>query len=88
MSQTFSKLIPHYFNIKKKRQLTFVGWVKKSKIFFEAVHIGIQLSETEFPKNWLTDGIQIKILFPFRRKPWYRSMIWLSHLDIYKKRTN
>nr|YP_010536296.1 hypothetical protein RF1 [Tamarix arceuthoides]UYC28456.1 hypothetical protein RF1 [Tamarix arceuthoides] len=34
---------------------------------------GVQLSETEFPKNWLRDGIQIKILFPFRLKPWHKS---------------
>lgn len=27
--------------------------------------VQLELSETEFPKNWLTDGIQIKILFPF-----------------------
>nr|QII68555.1 Ycf1 [Caldesia parnassifolia]QII68556.1 Ycf1 [Caldesia parnassifolia] len=30
----------------------------------------IPLSETEFPEDWLTDGIQIKIVFPFRLKPW------------------
>uniref|UniRef100_A0AAU7VD66 Protein TIC 214 n=1 Tax=Halerpestes tricuspis TaxID=1510229 RepID=A0AAU7VD66_9MAGN len=36
---------------------------------------GVQLSETEFPKNWLTDGIQIKILFPFCLKPWHRSKL-------------
>ncbi|XP_056164036.1 protein TIC 214 [Syzygium oleosum] len=36
---------------------------------------GVQLSETEFPKNWLTDGIQIKILFPFCLKPWHRSKV-------------
>ncbi|PSJ20025.1 hypothetical protein CVH10_19775, partial [Halomonas sp. ND22Bw] len=24
---------------------------------------GVQLSEKEFPKNWLADGVQIKILF-------------------------
>nr|YP_010308165.1 hypothetical chloroplast RF1 [Meconopsis integrifolia]ULU28581.1 hypothetical chloroplast RF1 [Meconopsis integrifolia] len=31
---------------------------------------GVQLSEIEFPKNWLTEGIQIKILYPFYPKPW------------------
>uniref|UniRef100_UPI0030DF2ADD hypothetical protein RF1 n=1 Tax=Ranunculus ficaria TaxID=79245 RepID=UPI0030DF2ADD len=36
---------------------------------------GVPLSETEFPKNWLTDGIQIKILFPFCLKPWHRSKL-------------
>nr|YP_009160860.1 hypothetical chloroplast RF19 [Haloxylon ammodendron]AGZ13410.1 hypothetical chloroplast RF19 [Haloxylon ammodendron]WLF86900.1 hypothetical chloroplast RF1 [Haloxylon ammodendron]WLF86911.1 hypothetical chloroplast RF1 [Haloxylon ammodendron] len=34
---------------------------------------GVQLSETEFPKNWLTDGIQIKIFYPFCLKPWHKS---------------
>ncbi|MDT9166009.1 hypothetical protein RSW31_26350, partial [Escherichia coli] len=29
--------------------------------------------ENEFPQNWLTDGIQIKILFPFRLQSWHRS---------------
>nr|QFV17859.1 hypothetical chloroplast RF1 [Ranunculus sceleratus] len=36
---------------------------------------GVQLSEKEFPKNWLTDGIQIKILFPFCLKPWHRAKL-------------
>nr|YP_010423447.1 hypothetical protein RF1 [Urera cameroonensis]USG96921.1 hypothetical protein RF1 [Urera cameroonensis] len=35
----------------------------------------VQLSEKEFPKNWLKDGIQIKILFPFRLKPWHKSKL-------------
>nr|YP_010423615.1 hypothetical protein RF1 [Laportea grossa]USG97089.1 hypothetical protein RF1 [Laportea grossa] len=35
----------------------------------------VQLSENEFPKNWLKDGIQIKILFPFRLKPWHKSKL-------------
>ncbi|MCE6983585.1 hypothetical protein EI534_40800, partial [Pseudomonas frederiksbergensis] len=26
-------------------------------------------------QKWLTDGIQIKILFPFRLKPWHKSKI-------------
>nr|YP_010715332.1 hypothetical protein RF1 [Myricaria rosea]WDE23705.1 hypothetical protein RF1 [Myricaria rosea] len=47
---------------------------------------GVQLSETEFPKNWLTDGIQIKILFPFRLKPWHRSKIQPSQKDPKKEK--
>jgi hypothetical protein len=46
---------------------------------------GVQLSEKEFPKNWLTDGIQIKILFPFRLKPWHRSKLRSPHKDQIKK---
>nr|YP_010512116.1 hypothetical protein Ycf1 [Myrospermum sousanum]UXL83440.1 hypothetical protein Ycf1 [Myrospermum sousanum] len=42
------------------------------EMYIKCTYNGVQLSETEFPKNWLTDGIQIKILFPFRLKPWHR----------------
>nr|WRO37308.1 Ycf1 protein [Amorphophallus kachinensis]WRO37320.1 Ycf1 protein [Amorphophallus kachinensis] len=54
---------------------------------------GVQLSETEFPQDWLTDGIQIKIIFPFRLKPWRKSKVrWRKskvrshHRDTMKKR--
>nr|YP_009695707.1 Ycf1 [Caiophora cirsiifolia]QEJ82289.1 Ycf1 [Caiophora cirsiifolia] len=43
---------------------------------------GVQLSEREFPKNWLIDGIQIKILFPFCLKPWHKSKLRSSHRDL------
>nr|YP_009767803.1 Ycf1 [Moldenhawera blanchetiana]QIS98421.1 Ycf1 [Moldenhawera blanchetiana] len=42
------------------------------EMYIKCTYNGVQLSETEFPKNWLTEGIQIKILFPFRLKPWHR----------------
>nr|AKF01505.1 hypothetical chloroplast RF19 [Dypsis decaryi] len=47
---------------------------------------GVQLSETEFPQNWLTEGIQIKILSPFYLKPWRRSKIRSHHRDPMKKK--
>nr|YP_010472639.1 Ycf1 [Hymenaea courbaril]UVH65762.1 Ycf1 [Hymenaea courbaril] len=47
----------------------------KREIHIKCTYDGVPLSETEFPKNWLTDGIQIKILFPFRLKPWHRSKV-------------
>nr|WAB66126.1 Ycf1 protein [Amana anhuiensis] len=51
---------------------------------------GVQLSETEFPKDWLTDGIQIKIIFPFCLKPWQkqRSKVRSHHnnIDLMKKK--
>ncbi|CAL5362915.1 unnamed protein product [Camellia sinensis] len=47
---------------------------------------GVQLSETELPKNWLIDGIQIKMLFPFCLKPWHRSKPRSSHIDRIKKK--
>nr|YP_010505322.1 hypothetical chloroplast RF1 [Chrysosplenium echinus]UXE34039.1 hypothetical chloroplast RF1 [Chrysosplenium echinus] len=49
------------------------GW--KREMHVKCTYNGVQLSETEFPKNWLIDGIQIKILFPFRLKPWHRSKL-------------
>nr|QVX29391.1 hypothetical chloroplast RF1 [Diplotropis ferruginea] len=49
----------------------FRDWNRE--IYIKCTYNGVQLSEREFPKNWLTDGIQIKILFPFRLKPWHRS---------------
>nr|YP_010853778.1 hypothetical protein RF1 [Bentinckia nicobarica]WGM63590.1 hypothetical protein RF1 [Bentinckia nicobarica]WGM72999.1 hypothetical protein RF1 [Bentinckia nicobarica] len=47
---------------------------------------GVQLSEREFPQNWLTEGIQIKILSPFYLKPWRRSKIRSHHRDPMKKK--
>nr|WEL32535.1 hypothetical protein RF1 [Archontophoenix sp. M_XM164] len=47
---------------------------------------GVPLSETEFPQNWLTGGIQIKILSPFYLKPWRRSKIRSHHGDPMKKK--
>nr|YP_010330983.1 hypothetical protein RF1 [Forsskaolea angustifolia]UNY34288.1 hypothetical protein RF1 [Forsskaolea angustifolia] len=56
----------------------FPEWSEDLKDWKREMHVkctynGIQLSEKEFPKNWLRDGIQIKILFPFRLKPWHNS---------------
>nr|UUL96436.1 hypothetical chloroplast RF1 [Gleditsia sinensis] len=42
------------------------------EMYIKCTYNGIQLSEKEFPKNWLREGIQIKILFPFHLKPWHR----------------
>nr|QFV19939.1 hypothetical chloroplast RF19 [Macrosolen tricolor] len=56
------------------------------EIHVKCTYNGVQLSETEFPKNWLKDGIQIKILFPFYLKPWYRSKIRLLPRNTLKKK--
>nr|YP_001004231.2 hypothetical chloroplast RF1 [Ranunculus macranthus]A1XGT3.2 RecName: Full=Protein TIC 214; AltName: Full=Translocon at the inner envelope membrane of chloroplasts 214; Short=AtTIC214 [Ranunculus macranthus]ABC70801.2 hypothetical chloroplast RF1 [Ranunculus macranthus] len=45
------------------------------EIHVKCTYNGVQLSENEFPKNWLTDGIQIKILFPFCLKSRHRSKL-------------
>nr|UCU07100.1 hypothetical chloroplast RF19 [Cycas maconochiei subsp. viridis] len=43
------------------------------EIHIKCTYDGIEFSETEFPDRWLRDGIQIKILFPFRLRPWHGS---------------
>nr|YP_010236268.1 Ycf1 [Belemia cordata]QTD83042.1 Ycf1 [Belemia cordata] len=58
-------------------------WAEDFKEWNREIHIkctynGVQLSERSFPKNWLIEGIQIKIISPFCLKPWRRSRIQLS----------
>nr|QBC71249.1 hypothetical protein RF1 [Alluaudia procera] len=73
-------------NIGRLLLLQLPEWSEDLKEWNREMHVkctynGVQLSETEFPKNWLTDGIQIKILFPFCLKPWHRSRIRPYHRD-------
>nr|QHH23897.1 hypothetical chloroplast RF19 [Rosularia alpestris] len=49
----------------------FENWNKETHV--KCTYSGVQLSEKDLPKNWLSEGIQIKILFPFYLKPWHRS---------------
>ncbi|CAN4125287.1 unnamed protein product [Withania somnifera] len=58
----------------------------KSEMHIKCTYNGVQLSETEFPKNWLRDGIQIKILFPFCLKPWHISKLYPSRGELIKKK--
>nr|YP_010626732.1 hypothetical chloroplast RF19 [Roscoea scillifolia]WBK25219.1 hypothetical chloroplast RF19 [Roscoea scillifolia]WBK25305.1 hypothetical chloroplast RF19 [Roscoea scillifolia] len=62
----------------------FKDW--KSEMHVKCTYNGIPLSETEFPQDWLTDGLQVKILFPFRLKPWRRSKLRSHHGDPMKKK--
>nr|QUB02314.1 hypothetical chloroplast RF19 [Murdannia edulis] len=67
-------------NVGRMLLLQFPEWYEDLKEWNREMHVkctynGVQLSETEFPEDWLTDGIQIKILFPFCLKPWRRSKI-------------
>nr|YP_010541033.1 hypothetical protein RF1 [Spiraea tomentosa]UYF21100.1 hypothetical protein RF1 [Spiraea tomentosa] len=69
----------------------FPEWSEDLKDWNREMHVkctynGVQLSEKEFPKNWLTDGIQIKILFPFRLKPWHRSKLRGPYNDPMQKK--
>nr|YP_010968255.1 Ycf1 [Tragopogon pratensis]YP_011013981.1 hypothetical chloroplast RF1 [Tragopogon dubius]WNN67002.1 Ycf1 [Tragopogon pratensis]WQA10049.1 hypothetical chloroplast RF1 [Tragopogon dubius] len=52
------------------------------EIYLKCDYNGLQFSQTKFPKNWLSDGFQIKILYPFRLKPSHRSKLELSDRDL------
>ncbi|TXG75342.1 hypothetical protein E1A91_1Z025300v1, partial [Gossypium mustelinum] len=78
-------------NISRMLLFQFPEWSEDLTYWNREMHVkwtynGVQLSETEFPKNWLTDGIQIKILFPFCLKPWHRFKLQPSHKDPMKKK--
>nr|ANO45382.1 hypothetical protein RF1 [Tricyrtis macropoda] len=79
-------------NIGRMLFFQFPEWYEDLKEWNREMHVkctynGVQLSETEFPKDWLTDGIQIKILFPFCLKPWRRRRwkVRSHHMDSMKK---
>nr|YP_010627661.1 Ycf1 [Begonia aconitifolia]WBN94544.1 Ycf1 [Begonia aconitifolia] len=69
----------------------FPEWSEDFKDWNKEMHVkctynGVPVSEKEFPKNWLTEGIQIKILFPFRLKPWHRSKLQSPKKNSTKKK--
>nr|QXO03227.1 hypothetical chloroplast RF1 [Dossinia marmorata] len=59
-------------------------WNREKHI--KCTYNGVQLSEKEFPQNWLIDGIQIKILHPFCLKPWRKYKVRSNHKDKKKKK--
>nr|YP_010528446.1 hypothetical chloroplast RF1 [Paraquilegia microphylla]UXW65261.1 hypothetical chloroplast RF1 [Paraquilegia microphylla] len=78
-------------NIGRMLLFQFPEWDEDLKEWSSEIHVkctynGVQLSENEFPKNWLTDGIQIKILFPFCLKPWHRYKLQSHHKDSMKNK--
>nr|YP_010940035.1 Ycf1 [Monstera deliciosa]WLN31447.1 Ycf1 [Monstera deliciosa] len=78
-------------NVGRMLLFQFPEWYEDLKdwnreMYVKCTYNGIQLSETEFPKDWLTDGIQIKILFPLRLKPWRKSKVRSHHRDTIKKK--
>uniref|UniRef100_UPI0031F394E0 hypothetical protein RF1 n=1 Tax=Helixanthera sampsonii TaxID=1026949 RepID=UPI0031F394E0 len=80
-------------NIGRILLFQFPEWSEDLNQWNKEIHVkctynGIQLSEKEFPKNWLTDGIQIKILFPFHLKPWYKSKLRSLHRNPMKTKKN
>nr|YP_010517403.1 hypothetical protein RF1 [Calanthe brevicornu]UXN48248.1 hypothetical protein RF1 [Calanthe brevicornu] len=62
----------------------FKEWNREMHI--KCTYNGVQLSEKEFPQDWLIDGIQIKILYPFCLKPWRKSKARSHHRDLMKKK--
>nr|WNE91486.1 Ycf1 protein [Firmiana danxiaensis]WNE91579.1 Ycf1 protein [Firmiana danxiaensis] len=77
-------------NIARMLLFQFPEWSEDFKDWNREMHVkctydGVPLSQTEFPKNWLREGIQIKILFTFCLKPWHRFKLQPSHKDPMKK---
>nr|YP_010409364.1 Ycf1 protein [Rubroshorea macrophylla]URH13690.1 Ycf1 protein [Rubroshorea macrophylla] len=50
----------------------FKDWKRERHI--RCTYIGIPISENEFPPEWLKEGIQIKILYPFCLQPWQNAV--------------
>jgi hypothetical protein len=82
--------LPSFIIAKNIGRMLLLQWPELFEDFEELsqeMHVkctynGVPLSETEFPKNWFLDGIQIKILFPFRLKPWHKSNLGSSEKNL------
>nr|YP_010157197.1 Ycf1 [Cyclosorus interruptus]QRG01332.1 Ycf1 [Cyclosorus interruptus] len=49
-------------------------WTKwKKEIHINCTFDGEEFSQDQLPPRWLREGIQIKIVYPFRLKPWHSS---------------
>ena len=51
-------------------------WNKE--IHIKCTYDGTEVSEKELPEQWLRDGLQIKIIYPFNLKPWHNFRIGTS----------
>nr|QXM16256.1 hypothetical chloroplast RF19 [Hedysarum polybotrys] len=49
----------------------FRDW--KKEVHIKCTYQGIPVSTKELPQNWVTEGLQIRILSPFVLKPWHKS---------------
>nr|QNM40156.1 Ycf1 [Passiflora contracta]QNM40168.1 Ycf1 [Passiflora contracta] len=62
----------------------------KNETHLLCTYDGTPVSETELPKEWLDVGLQIKILFPFRLRPWhspkFKQKFLQKHKDQIKKK--
>nr|QVX29218.1 hypothetical chloroplast RF1 [Canavalia villosa] len=45
----------------------------ENEVYIICTYDGVPLSE--FPNKWVTDGFQVRVLYPFRLKPWHRSKL-------------
>nr|YP_010400199.1 Ycf1 [Carlina acaulis]UQS75833.1 Ycf1 [Carlina acaulis] len=61
----------------------FQDWNRE--IYVNCNSSGMIFSRTRIPKNWLKQGFQIKILYPFHLKPWHRSKLRLSDRALKKQ---
>nr|YP_010704783.1 hypothetical protein RF1 [Corydalis longicalcarata]YP_010704784.1 hypothetical protein RF1 [Corydalis longicalcarata]UZG91883.1 hypothetical protein RF1 [Corydalis longicalcarata]UZG91884.1 hypothetical protein RF1 [Corydalis longicalcarata] len=71
IAKNFSLIFLFPFQFPQKFPEWYKDWDEDWKAWGREIHVncthnGVTISETEFPQNWLTDGMQIKILFPFR----------------------
>nr|YP_010567112.1 Ycf1 protein [Tofieldia ulleungensis]UZC33225.1 Ycf1 protein [Tofieldia ulleungensis] len=78
-------------NMVRMLLLQFPEWYEDLRDWNREIHLkctysGVPLSEKEFPQNWLREGIQIKIIFPFCLKPWRKSKIRPGHRDTKEKK--
>lgn len=64
----------------------------KKEIYIKCTYDGTEVSEKELPEQWLRDGLQIKIIYPFSLKPWHnlrlKKKYILNSLNNEKKQTN
>nr|QWW92677.1 hypothetical protein [Schistidium sp. 49138] len=58
-------------------------WNKE--IYIKCTYDGTEVSEKELPEQWLRDGLQIKIIYPFSLRPWHKlSFKTNENKNIYK----
>lgn len=50
----------------------------KKEIYIKCTYDGTEVSEKELPEQWLRDGLQIKIIYPFSLKPWHSLQFEIS----------
>nr|YP_010145421.1 hypothetical protein RF1 [Leycesteria formosa]QQN90670.1 hypothetical protein RF1 [Leycesteria formosa]URQ21044.1 hypothetical chloroplast RF19 [Leycesteria formosa]WID87298.1 hypothetical chloroplast RF1 [Leycesteria sp. YZ-2023a] len=53
---------------------------------FPCTHLGVGLNDTETWTHFMDEGFDIKVLYPFRLKPWYRSKLKAPPRDQIKKK--